>query len=307
MMPVRDGLITSVFVLTAASVGGQPSPVLTWSGSMHSNGAAPVHLRYRIPTTPSSLDGFVILVSDGTTPHDVSATDVQFSGISVLFRATFASNARCKLDAVPARGYAGSCVLESGDTATLTLVPPVPGMLLPDHEVALARDAAPPHLAQDASVFVLGASGYYEAARGTNGFTCFIQRPTPNDLWPICHAREASRTILPVEQFRAGLRISGLDERRISDSVATAYHRGRFRPPPGGAIGYMLSTRAWTVDTATGSREFIAPHLHFYAPYATNARAGIDSTGNGVLPMRLEHEGKPDASVIVGVRLRKPT
>ena len=61
-------------------------------------------------------------------------------------------------------------------------------MLLPDHEVLLARDAALPSLARDASVYVLGPSGYREVEHGTNGYTCFIKRPRRQDVWPICHS-----------------------------------------------------------------------------------------------------------------------
>ena len=72
------------------------------------------------------------------------------------------------------------------------------------------------------------------------------------------------------------------------------------------ASARAISRHAWTVDPATGSREFIPPHLHFYVPYATNALLGVDSTANGIVPIRIEREGKPDASVIVGVRLLVP-
>jgi hypothetical protein len=300
----------AIVVIAAVPAMGQRAThrdIVTWSGSVQSGAAAPVPVQYLITAVPSESRTFTILASGVAGPHRTTATGVAFDGISVRFRATFAADAHCKLDAVPARGYAGRCVYENGDTATLTLVPPVPGMLLPDHEVALARDAAPPHVAAGASVFVFGATGYVEVARGTNELTCFIQRPTPRDLWPICHTRAASRALVPVEQLRAVLRMSGLDSARVADSVAKAYRRGRFRPPASGAIGYMLSTYAWTVDPATESREFLAPHLHFYVPYGTNVHLGIDSTTHGVLPMRVEGEGKPDASVIVGVRVRKPT
>ncbi len=70
-------------------------------------------------------------------------------------------------------------------------------------------------------------------------------------------------------------------------------------------MAYMHSSQAWTVDSSR-SPDFIPPHLHFYMPYYTNARLGIDSTASGVVPMRVESEGQPNASVVVGVRVRRP-
>jgi hypothetical protein len=222
----------------------------------------------------------------------------------VKFRATFGSSAECTVAAVPAAGYKGSCVRAQGDSLELTMVPPVPGLLLPDHEFYLARDAALPTLTADASVYVLGTSGYWEAARGTNGYTCFIKRPRAQDLWPICHSSASADALLSVEKYRAALRAAGVTENAIGDSVQAGYKRGRFATPYPGAMAYMLSQYAWT-QTANGAQVFIGPHLHFYTPYLTNGRIGIDfSTGLPVIPIRVENEGEPDASVIVGVRVR---
>ncbi|HXI20681.1 MAG TPA: hypothetical protein VNH46_06330, partial [Gemmatimonadales bacterium] len=96
----------------------------------------------------------------------------------------------------------------------------------------------------------------------------------------------------------------GVDEAGIADSIASGYRSGRFRPPADGAIGYMLSASSWSVDS--GTRIFIPPHLHFYTPYGTAAQLGIDTTDHWVVPIRMERSGEPDATVVVGVRLRKP-
>jgi len=77
-----------------------------------------------------------------------------------------------------------------------------------------------------------------------------------------------------------------------------------FAPPGAGAMAYMLSAYAWTDNE--GTPMFLGPHLHFYTPNETNARLGIDAIEKSVVPMRLEEEGRPDASVIVAVKLRNP-
>src|SRR3974390_2892681 len=43
-------------------------------------------------------------------------------------------------------------------------------------EIALAQSAAPPSIAKDATVLVLGKHGYETAAEGTNGFVCMVGR-----------------------------------------------------------------------------------------------------------------------------------
>ena len=45
-----------------------------------------------------------------------------------------------------------------------------------DSEIALAKSAASPAIANDADVMVLGASGYETAVKGKNGFVCTVQR-----------------------------------------------------------------------------------------------------------------------------------
>jgi catechol 2,3-dioxygenase-like lactoylglutathione lyase family enzyme len=264
-------------------------------------------LTYQIPTTTNA--GRFEIIGVGAAPRDarVIATDVRFDGVSVRFHTASSSIADCALAAIPALGYKGNCTRASGDSIELTLVPPVPGMLLPDHEVLLARDAALPSLAAEASVYVLGPSGYREAEHGANGYTCFVKRPRRQDFWPICHSSASAEALLKVEQLRAALRTAGITDTAISDSVQTAYRTGRLQTPPAGSMAYMLSRYAWTADAKTGKPEFIGPHLHFYTPGLTNEGIGVDfAKGLPVIGIRVENEGSPDASTIVAVRVRTP-
>jgi hypothetical protein len=45
-----------------------------------------------------------------------------------------------------------------------------------DAEIAMARSAAPPSIAKEATVMVLGRHGYETAAEGKNGFVCAVGR-----------------------------------------------------------------------------------------------------------------------------------
>ena len=45
-----------------------------------------------------------------------------------------------------------------------------------DAEIALARTAAPPSVSAQAEILVLGRDGYTTAVKGTNDFTCLVER-----------------------------------------------------------------------------------------------------------------------------------
>src|SRR5579863_10529368 len=73
-------------------------------------------------------------------------------------------------------------------------------------EIELARSAAPPAISQRATILVLTRHGYDTAERGSNGFTCLVERswtsPFDNaEFWnwkmrgPICYNAPASRTV----------------------------------------------------------------------------------------------------------------
>lgn len=55
---------------------------------------------------------------------------------------------------------------------------PMDEYLMPDRgaEIALARSAAPASVSRDATVLVLGRTGYETAVEGTNGFVCLVDR-----------------------------------------------------------------------------------------------------------------------------------
>jgi hypothetical protein len=50
--------------------------------------------------------------------------------------------------------------------------------LIPDEkaEIALARSAAPASISDKAEVMVLRRDGYATAVKGSNGFTCIVER-----------------------------------------------------------------------------------------------------------------------------------
>lgn len=87
-------------------------------------------------------------------------------------------------------------------------------------EIALARSAAPPSVAEDAAVMGLGRDGYETAVEGTNGFVCNIDRSWMNEFenspefWnpkrrgPVCYNLRAARTVLLITLIRTRLALA---------------------------------------------------------------------------------------------------
>jgi hypothetical protein len=90
-----------------------------------------------------------------------------------------------------------------------------------DAEIAMARSAAPPSVAKDATVMVFGRDGYETAIKGTNGFVCNVDRSwmdrfeksrefwNPKRRGPVCYNPQAAKTLLPILLIRTKLALSG--------------------------------------------------------------------------------------------------
>jgi hypothetical protein len=139
-------------------------------------------------------------------------------------------------------------------------------------EVALARTAAPHEISDAAAVLVLTATGYVEAAAGTNEFTCLVVRSfeggfddvaswwNPKIRAPHCLNAPAAKTILAEMKLRASLVTSGVSEAQIAERVKQAYAQHEIEPPASGAMAYMLSH-----DQYLGEKDpHWMPHVMFY-------------------------------------------
>jgi hypothetical protein len=62
--------------------------------------------------------------------------------------------------------------------------------------MASALSAAPEHLRGSASVYVLKQAGFVLARKGTNGFSCIVNRDHPLNQKPTCYDAEGSETML---------------------------------------------------------------------------------------------------------------
>jgi len=184
-------------------------------------------------------------------------------------------------------------------------------MMPPEDEIALARSAAPEKVSGRATVKILTTTGYKVAADGDNGFVCMVMRgwsapsftPAQRRLWvydsklraPICFDPVASRTVLPLQEFRAKLGMEGKDPDAIASEVATAYALGKLPKMEGVAFGYMWSAGQYFGAVAGAG----APHMMVYAPYYKNSMLGGNEPG--LAPFVADDEGTPFTVIVIHV------
>src|SRR5579864_8646768 len=128
-----------------------------------------------------------------------------------------------------------------------SLALPSPGIVKVDastpHEIQIqiARSAAPKEITAKASIYVLGKTGYELAVKGTNEFTCAIDREKLDSMEPECYDREGSKTTFIVRQFVERQRAAGQSEPAIEKLLERGYKSGKFKAPAKPGITYMLS------------------------------------------------------------------
>ena len=160
---------------------------------------------------------------------------------------------------------------------------PLASYLMPDRqaEIDLARSAAPPAISLQATVLVLSRRGYETAEKGTNGFTCVVERSwmSPFDspeFWnskmrgPICYNPAASRTVLLYTLRRSDLAVAGVTKSEMLKRISADVAAGRLPAPEAGSMSYMMSKGGYLGDGVGPWHS----HLMFYAPKADSAGDG---------------------------------
>jgi len=160
-----------------------------------------------------------------------------------------------------------------------------------DAEIALARTAAPPSISADADVLVLGKTGYETAAKGTNGFVCFVERSwtaglEDREFWnstlraPNCFNPQAARSVLPHYLARAEWAAAGATREQIIERTRSAFAEHRFTAPEPGALTFMLSKKGYVSDQAGGPW---LPHLMFFVPRGQPTSWGASRDGSPII------------------------
>ena len=170
-------------------------------------------------------------------------------------------------------------------------------------EIALARSAAPPSVASDATVMVLGRHGYETAVEGTNGFVCNVDRSwmdqfenspefwNPKRLGPVCYNPQAARTVLPITLIRTKLALAGNSKAEMKDGMKAAIEKGELPALEPGAMAYMLSKQGF-LNSKCGN---CVPHLMFYVSVKDANTWGAGALGTDVPVLLSPHfNGAPE-------------
>jgi hypothetical protein len=180
-----------------------------------------------------------------------------------------------------------------------------PSLIPEQEEVSAALEALPPHLRDQAGVFVLRAKGYERVRESHNEFNCLLVREWARSFEPTCFDREGSKTILPVVLYQVELWASGTSDDQIDAAVAERYASGEFRAPERVGVAYMLSNRNIVVlDRKQKKVGPVPPHLMFYSPYAKAEDFGTNDRFDS--HFGVADEGSPRAMIIVPVATDGP-
>ena len=131
-----------------------------------------------------------------------------------------------------------------------------------DAEIAMARTAAPASITRDAEIWVLGATNFEVAVRGTNGYVCVVGRAfagplnnpefwNPKNRSPICLNPPAVRSLWPYAMKQAGMALAGATHTQIRDAIRAAVARKELGAPEVGSMAYMMSREAYLTDAGS--------------------------------------------------------
>src|ERR1700690_1938931 len=128
-------------------------------------------------------------------------------------------------------------------------------------EIALAKSAAPPSIADKATVLVLTRHGYETAVNGSNGFVCAVERSwmsqydfpqfwNPRMRGPLCYNPAAVRSILPYTIRRTELVLAGRTKPEMAAAIKDGIAKHALPPLEAGALTYMMSKQQNLNDDA---------------------------------------------------------
>ena len=157
-------------------------------------------------------------------------------------------------------------------------------------EIALARSAAPPSIAEHAEVLVLDEHSYLTAVKGTNGFVCFVGRSwdvafdnpefwNPTIRSPQCFNPAAVRSVLPRYLERTKRVLAGMSLAEMQAREAAEWKAGTFHAPEAGAVSLMFAKGGYLNDSAAGAWH---PHYMMFVPRTDASQWGADLPGSPV-------------------------
>ncbi|MDV6345614.1 hypothetical protein [Nitrosomonas sp. Is37] len=188
-------------------------------------------------------------------------------------------------------GLVFSLTVSAQDKQTLEVmkkIEPLPQ----DLEIQLALSALPPHLRDNATVYILNPDKGFEVARmGTNGFHAFVARTgddTFRGFWPFTKYRDD--ILYPISFDQAGakaqmrvffdaakMQANGIPPSELKKIIQDRHKTGYYKAPERAGISYMLSPVLRTYFKPEESNRVITinfPHVMYYAPDVSNEDIG---------------------------------
>jgi hypothetical protein len=181
-----------------------------------------------------------------------------------------------------------------------------------DLEIQLALSALPPHLRDNATVYVLNPEKGFEAARkGTNGFHAFVARTGDDSFrgsWPLKKYRDD--ILYPISFDEAGtkaqmrvffdvaeLQAKGTPPEKLKQLIQERYKTHYYKPPERAGVSYMLSPILRTYvnpDENENVATSNVPHVMHYAPNVSNEEVGAAMPTPEQLTYYSQHGRWPD-------------
>jgi hypothetical protein len=191
-------------------------------------------------------------------------------------------------------------VLPLGLTAQEVTGPPGPRRLLDrDHEVALARSAAPASVSAEARIWYFDRGYYVVADSGANEVECYVSRSWPASLEPHCLDAEGARTIMRLEMRGVELAHDGVSREEAARELAAGIANGTYQLPSRPAMSWMMSSAQELIGDDGQAAGAWKPHLMIYYPYLTATGTGL--AGNDLAAGILVDAGTPKSNLMIVV------
>ncbi len=182
-----------------------------------------------------------------------------------------------------------------------------------DLEIQLALSALPPHLRDNATVYVLNPDKGFEVARkGTNGFHAFVARTGDDSFrgtWPLREYRDD--ILYPISFDEAGakaqmrvffdaaeMQAKGTPPEELKKIIQERYKTNYYKAPERAGVSYMLSPILRTYVNPDENENVATtnnPHVMHYAPNVSNADVGGATPSPEQLSYLSQHGRWPDS------------
>lgn len=178
-----------------------------------------------------------------------------------------------------------------------------------DLEIQLALSALPPHLREDATVYVLNpAKGFEIARKGRSEFRTLVARTGDNSfrgswpleeyhedvLYPVSFNEEGSKTHMRVIFDAAEMQAKGTPAPELKKIIQERFRNGTYKAPKRSGVSYMLAPIQRTykdpeIDDTIETLNY--PHVMYFAPGISNEEIGGELDGPGPFVIMPGHHG----------------